>query len=108
MKIAQNANPGVEIILDNHTPQKTYTTFDPVTGVVQITAPQNIRFDEVKITLEGRSKTFVENFSTAGTRSRSVARHNFLKLTMPLNDSNYPQPRIAEAGITYSFPFNVS
>lgn len=58
--------------------------------------------------LEGRSKTFVENFSAAGTRPGSIARHNFLKLVMPLKGSNYLQPRIAEAGITYSFLFNVS
>ena len=27
---------------------------------------------------------------------------------MPLRDSDYPVLRVAEAGITYSFPFNVS
>jgi hypothetical protein len=107
-KIAQNSRPGVEVIIDDHTPQKIYTTFDAVTGVVKITAPQNTRFDEINITLEGRSKTFIENFSAAGTRSRSVASHCFLKLVMPMSESSYPQPRIAEAGFTYSFPFNVS
>lgn len=108
MKIAQGSHPGIEVLIDGHTPQKTYTTFDPVNGVVNITAPQNVHFDEVRITLEGRSKTFVENFSAAGTRSRTVARHCFLKLVMPLRDSDYPYPRVAEAGITYKFPFNVS
>jgi hypothetical protein len=108
MKLAQNSHPGIEVLVDGHGPQKTYTTFDAVTGVVQITAPQNVRFDEVRITLEGRSKTFVETFSAAGSRSRSVARHCFLKLAMPLKDSDYPQPRVAEGGVTYTFPFNVS
>jgi hypothetical protein len=108
MKIAQSSHPGIEVLIDGHTPQKTYTTFDPVNGIVKITAPQNVRFDEVKITLEGQSKTFVENFSAAGMRSRTVARHSFLKLVMPLRDSEYPCPRVAEAGITYAFPFNVS
>ena len=108
MKIAQSSRPGVEVVIHDHAPHKIYTTFDAVTGVVKVTAPQNVRFDEIKITLEGRSKTFVENFSAAGTRSRSVARHTFLRLNMPVSESSYPQPRVAEAGFTYSFPFNVS
>jgi hypothetical protein len=56
MKMAQNSTPGVEVLINNHTPQKTYTTFDPVTGVVRVTAPQNVRFDEIRITLEGAAR----------------------------------------------------
>jgi len=105
-KMTQNGKPDMEIILDNHTEGKKYTTFDPLSGRVEITAPHEARFDEIQITLEGTVKTFVENLSPHTTRSRTTARHNFLKLTMPIRESDYPQPRIAEAGRTYSFPFN--
>lgn len=67
-----------------------------------------MRFDQVRITLKGESKTFMDNCSAAGTASKRLACHNFLNLVMPLRDSDYPVLRVAEAGITYSFPFNVS
>ena len=104
--MAQNGRPELEIALDDHQNGKIYSTFDPVSGNVKITAPHNARFDEIRITLEGSSKTYVENLSPHSTRSRTTAVHNFLKLVMPVRDSDYPQPRIAEAGRTYTFPFN--
>lgn len=106
MKMA-HSRPGVEIIIDGHTTEKTYTTFDAITGVANITLPQHVRFNKVRIILEGQSKTFVEKFS-AGTRSKSVVCHRFLKLVMPMRDFDYPQPRVTEAGRTYTFTFNVS
>lgn len=107
-KITQNGKPDVEIILDDHVDGKTYTTFDSLSGKVNITAPHAARFDEIRITLEGTTKTFVESLAPTSTRSRLTAVHNFLKLVMPIRDSEYPTPRIAEAGRTYTFPFNVS
>jgi hypothetical protein len=107
-KMAQNSSrPNVEILIDDHNPGKVYTTFDGVSGKVNVTAPQNARFDDIRITLEGTTKTYVENLSPTSTRSKTLALHNFLKLVMPMRESDYPQPRIAEAGRTYSFPFNV-
>jgi hypothetical protein len=106
-KMAHNGRPAVEILLENHQDGKVYTTFDAVRGKVNITAPHNARFDEIRITLEGATKTWVENLSPHSTRSRTTATHNFLKLVMPIRETDYPQPRIAEAGRTYTFPFNV-
>jgi hypothetical protein len=106
-KMAYNSGrPDMKILLDNHDDGKIYTTFDALSGRVEITAPHNARFDEIQITLEGSVKTFVENLSPHTTRARTTALHNFLKLTMPIRDTDYPQPRIAEAGQTYKFPFN--
>jgi hypothetical protein len=105
-KMSHSGRPDMKIILDNHDEGKIYTTFDALSGRVEITAPQNTRFDEIQITLEGTTKTFVENLSPHTTRARTTAMHNFLKLTMPIRDADYPQPRIAEAGQTYKFPFN--
>jgi len=104
--MAQHSQPDLEIVLENHIDGKVYTTFDAISGQVNITAPHNARFDEIKITLEGATKTYIENLSPASTRSRTTATHNFLKLVMPIRDTDYPQPRIAEAGRTYTFPFN--
>lgn len=105
-KMAQNGKPDIEITLDNHSEGKVYTTFDALSGKVEITAPHNARFDEVQITLQGSVKTFVENLSPTSARTRTTAVHNFLRLTMPIRESEYPHPRIAEAGITYTFPYN--
>ncbi|KAF8848947.1 hypothetical protein BDZ45DRAFT_680886 [Acephala macrosclerotiorum] len=105
-KITQHGKPDMEIILDNHSEGEKYTTFDSLSGRVEITAPHEARFDEIQITLEGTVKTFVESLSAHTTNSKTTARHNFLKLTMPIRESDYPQPRIAEAGRTYAFPFN--
>ncbi|CZT04434.1 hypothetical protein WAI453_011488 [Rhynchosporium graminicola] len=105
-KIAQNGRPDMEIILENHTDGKVYTTFDALSGQVNITAPHEARFDEIQITLEGTVRAAIENMSPHAARSRTTAKHNFLKLVMPIRESDYPQPRIAEVGRTYTFPFN--
>lgn len=105
-KFVQNGKPEMDIIFDNHDEGKIYTTFDALSGRVEITASHNARFDEIQITLEGSTKVWVENLSPHSTRARTTARHNFLKLAMPIQESDYPQPRIAEAGRTYTFPFN--
>lgn len=61
MNIVPNCHPGIKVLTDGHTPKKTYTTFDAVNSIVNITAPQIVRSDEARTTLEGRSKTFVKN-----------------------------------------------
>jgi hypothetical protein len=104
--MVQNGRPDMDIILDNHVEGKIYTTFDALSGKVEIKASQNARFDEIQITFEGSTKTWVENLSPHSTRARTTARHNFLKLVMPIQEGDYPQPRVAEAGRTYTFPFN--
>jgi hypothetical protein len=106
-KIAQHGHPEVDIKLDQHNDKPiTYTTADSLSGEVSITAPHTARFDEVEITLQGLTLTHVENMTPVSTNARIEARHPFLKLTMPIPESDYPQPRIAEAGQTYKFPFN--
>jgi hypothetical protein len=107
-KISHHGRPDVEILIDNHEDGKTYTTFDALSGIVNITAPYNSRFDEIKITLEGTARTIIDNLAPTTSRTKITATHNFLKLVMPIRDSDYPVPRIAEAGRTYTFPFNVS
>ncbi|TAQ87490.1 hypothetical protein B7494_g4191 [Chlorociboria aeruginascens] len=105
-KLALQGRPDMEIHLDGHTPGKIYATFDALSGRVEITAPHNARFDEIQITLEGSVKTYLERMSPATAHSRTTATHHFLKLVMPIRQSEYPHPRIAETGTTYRFPFN--
>lgn len=100
------ARPDMEITLDQHTEGKFYTTWDALSGKVAITAPQTSRFDEVQITLEGCVRTYVEALSPTSTASKTTAIHRFLKMIMPVPESEYPQPRVAEGGRTYTFPFN--
>jgi hypothetical protein len=106
-KVARPTRPDIEIRLKDHTEGKFYTTYDALSGTVNITASQTARFDEVKITLEGTIRTYVDNLSpSASTAAKTTAIHRFLKLVMPVSESDYPQPRIAESGQTYTFPYN--
>ncbi|KAI9806409.1 MAG: hypothetical protein M1833_003596 [Piccolia ochrophora] len=106
--LAQRGRPKIEISLKNHDDLAgtTYTTLDTLEGEVAITAQQDARFDEIGITFEGSTKTYVEKLSTVSAAANRVeASHNFLKLSQPIDESTLPQPRIAEAGKTYRFPF---
>ncbi|KAL3422212.1 hypothetical protein PVAG01_06368 [Phlyctema vagabunda] len=105
-RLGQFRKPGMEIVIDNHEDHKVYTTFDAINGRVEITAPQTTRFDEIQIHFEGLTRTYVDSVSPASAKSRTTASHNFLRLVMPIRESEYPQPRIAEAGQTYTYPFN--
>lgn len=105
-KISITKRPDVEIHIDGHYDGKTYTTFDALTGKASITATSDAQFDEIQITFEGVTRTYVEHISQTSATSRTTAVHRFLKLVMPIREAAYPQPRIAEAGKTYVFPFN--
>lgn len=102
--LALGTKPHVAITLDNE--QATYTTLDRIAGKVEITAAVSTRFEDVDIQFIGMSKTFVERLHATPSMSRGTsAFHQFLKLTQPIPESAYPQPRILEAGRTYEFPF---
>ncbi|KAI9648237.1 hypothetical protein NHQ30_002869 [Ciborinia camelliae] len=105
-KINSTKRPDVEIHIDDYHDGKIYTTFDALSGKASITAPHDAQFDEIQITLEGVTRTYVENISQSSPTSRTTAVHRFLKLVMPIPEAAYPQRRIAEAGKTYTFPFN--
>ena len=56
--------------------------------------------------MPGYAKTYVENVNaTAAINAQTKAHHDFLKMRQPIDESTYPQPRIAEGGRTYKFPF---
>ena len=84
----------------------TYTTLDKIEGTVSITAPCDFSFQEILITFQGASKTYVETIAaTAHTGSRTQAAHHFLKLFQPIDPTLLPSDRVAKAGQTYELPF---
>ncbi|KAI9689725.1 MAG: hypothetical protein M1822_009606 [Bathelium mastoideum] len=102
------SRPSVQIKLKNHDGNhaKTYSTMDQIEGTVTVTAQSDTRFDELEIAFIGTSRTFVDRMATtAAISGRTEATKTFLKLTQPIPNSAYPQPRVLKAGQTYRFPF---
>ena len=101
--------PVIEVTLtddqkDKFAPQ--YTSLDEIKGEVSITAPCDTSFDDIYISFEGSTRTFVEKLaSTSPTTGRTEAFHNFVRLIQPLDASTISDPRIIEAGKVYKFPF---
>ncbi|OOQ87026.1 arrestin (or S-antigen), N-terminal domain protein [Penicillium brasilianum] len=100
----RRSQPKIEIELVGQKPGlvNSYTTGDQIEGNVKITVDADTRFDEVEITFQGTSHTTVERAACPG---RTGSQQMFLKLRQPIEESDYPCPRIMEAGRTYSFPF---
>lgn len=84
----------------------SYTTLDKVQGDVTIMARYDTAFDQIHITLEGSTKTFVEKMATASpTNYRTEAFQVFLRLLQPLDMDIFSGSRVIKAGRTYRFPF---
>lgn len=91
----------IQIHIKNHYKTKTYTSSSPVSGEVTITTQRDVRFDSIEIILLGGSKTRTEGYSAP-----HESNHTFLKLIMPISESNYPVPRILETGRSLTIPFH--
>ena len=102
--------PVIEVTLtddqkDTFVPQ--YTSLDEIKGKVSITTSCDTSFDDIYITFEGSTRTFVEKIATTSpTNGRTEAFHNFIRLSQPMNPSVFPNPRVFEAGKTYKYAFN--
>lgn len=84
----------------------SYTSRDQIRGVVSITAKCDTPFDEIYVTFEGTTKTFVEKVSTAlPANGRTEAFHVFLRLIQPIDAESLPEDRLLRASQTYSIPF---
>ncbi|KAF8243772.1 hypothetical protein K440DRAFT_636782 [Wilcoxina mikolae CBS 423.85] len=121
---AHKSKPLVTISINGESSdQKFYTTSDRIDGEVTIVAPADTRFDEVCITFEGTSRTWMERFggSAATSRRTTVSQTvsgtspdiripfltttQFLRLVQPVDETTLPIPRVATKGKTYTFPF---
>ncbi|KAF3483735.1 arrestin [Arthroderma uncinatum] len=84
----------------------SYTTLDTIEGEATFVSDVDTRFEQISITFLGTSRTLIERPGAAGPAvGRSSAFHTFLRLVQPIDESDYPQPRILEAGRKYTFPF---
>ncbi|KAF4969308.1 hypothetical protein FSARC_3463 [Fusarium sarcochroum] len=92
--------PEVQIAINGHFNSKVYTTNSEISGEVYITPARNTHFDHVDISLDGSSDTRRD-----GPDMTHLTTHRFLRLEMPIDDSEYPESHILEAGNTYTFPF---
>ncbi|KAG0638584.1 hypothetical protein HOY80DRAFT_1016342 [Tuber brumale] len=87
--------------------QATYTTHSRITGTVQAVSPNcDVRFDEVVITFEGTTRTWLDRLGpTPASSGRTYAEKTFLKLTQPTDITLLPIPRLLTKSKTYTFPF---
>ncbi|OQV00078.1 Arrestin or S-antigen, domain-containing protein isoform 3 [Cladophialophora immunda] len=84
----------------------SYSTYDEIKGRVDVRFEKDTSFDDLNITFEGKSCTYVEKIATtAPTTGRTTGRHTFLKVQQPIPDSLLPENGTFEAGVTYSIPF---
>ncbi|KAK2861251.1 hypothetical protein FQN49_004396 [Arthroderma sp. PD_2] len=105
---AKRSAPRVKITLKDQPPSGvcSYTTLDTIEGEATFISDVDTCFEQISITFLGTSRTLIERPGSAGpTVGRSSAFHTFLRLVQPIDEGDYPQPRILEAGREYTFPF---
>ncbi|MCJ1287254.1 hypothetical protein MMC26_006602 [Xylographa opegraphella] len=109
LSLDKNFKPKIDITLDG--PQEenivpSYTTLDKIEGTVSISAPVDLSLDDIHITFQGSTRTYVEKVSTThAVFDRSRAYHSFLRLSQPIKEDDYPENNILKAGETYTYPF---
>jgi hypothetical protein len=97
----------IEIILDGDADfVHSYSTYDEISGQVNIKFDKDTSYDEINVTFEGLTSTYVEKVATtAPTTGRTTGRHTFLKVQQPIAPNLLPENDTFEAGVTYSIPF---
>jgi len=109
--ISHHGQPTIVIDLNDsnghcHKFTTSYSSMDTIEGTVTITAPHDTRFEDIDIAFTGTSQVYVDRMTTTPTMTgRTEAKHRFLTLRQPIDQSNFPSPRIFEAGRPYKFPF---
>ncbi|KAJ6189849.1 hypothetical protein N7519_004757 [Penicillium mononematosum] len=100
----RRSQPKIEIHLAGQTPGhvNSYTTGESIDGSITVTVDHETRFDEIEIAFEGVSRTTVERASCPG---RTGSQQMFLKLRQPIDEMEYPTPRVLESGRSYEYPF---
>ena len=83
-----------------------YTSSDEIKGEVLITTQTDLAFDDIYITFEGSTRTYVEKIATASaTNAKTEAFQNFLRLMQPFDPEAFTDQKVLEAHRTYQFPF---
>jgi len=97
----------IEIVLEGREDFiHSYSTYDEIKGTVNLKFDKETTIDDLSVTFEGVSATYVEKVATtAPTTGRTTGRHTFLKLLQPIEPEALPEHRIAKAGQIYQIPF---
>ncbi|KAJ9623000.1 hypothetical protein H2204_011258 [Knufia peltigerae] len=97
----------IDIILDGDDEfVHSYSTHDEIQGHVEVKFEKDTQFDELAITFEGQSSTYVEKIATtAPTTGRTTGRHTFLKVQQPIAEYLLPGDSVFQANVTYRIPF---
>ncbi|ETN46871.1 uncharacterized protein HMPREF1541_01060 [Cyphellophora europaea CBS 101466] len=98
----------IEIVLEGQEVEfvNVYSTHDSIQGHVELRFEKDTPLEELIITFEGHSATYVEKLaSTAPTTGRTTGKHAFLKLLQPVDGDELPLDNILRADTTYSVPF---
>jgi len=107
--LGQKSKPTIVISLSDDQQKEfvpRYTSLDEIKGEVAVTTSSDTTFDDIYITFEGATRTFVEKIATSSpTNGRTEAFQSFLRLVQPSDSESMPQPRVLEAGKTYKFRF---
>ena len=102
--------PRVEVKLDdtqNDAFTPSFTSLDEINGEVSITCQTDLEFNDIYITFEGATRTYVEKIATTSpTNGKTEAFQNFLRLMQPLDPAAFPESHVLEAHKTYKFRFN--
>ncbi|KAL6860440.1 hypothetical protein ACO1O0_004468 [Amphichorda felina] len=99
---AGGAKPHLEIKLDQHFTSRVYTSGSTVAGHVAVNFQRDTSFESFEIAFTGVAASrmdFVQSFTTNSVRT-------FMKLHMPIPESDLPESRVFEAGRTYKIPFH--
>lgn len=100
-RVKANGNP-IQIHLDGHFSSKVYTSGSAISGHVVVEASRETPFDSFEICFTGTVATrldFVQSYTSNAVRT-------FMKLRMPLSDSQFPSSRVFEPGQSYKIPFH--
>lgn len=97
----------IDIVLDGEGEfVHSYSTYDEIKGCVNVKFEKDTSFDDLNVTFEGQSNTYVEKMVTAApTTGRTTGKHVFLRVQQPIGPDLLPGDDIFRGGVTYTIPF---
>ncbi|KAF4978327.1 hypothetical protein FZEAL_5267 [Fusarium zealandicum] len=100
LRVRPGKRAEIKVSIDGHFNSKIYTTNSEISGEVVISPLRSMQFHHVDIALAGTAHTRRD-----GPDITHTTTHRFLRLEMPVDDSEYPSSHVFEAGRTYTLPF---
>lgn len=101
-KAGTTNKPSIEVDIRGHYNAKVYTSGSHVSGHIIINCQRDTPFEAFEVLFTGTSATrldFVQSYTTNSVRT-------FMKLRMPIPESDLPESRVFQAGRTYKIPFH--